>query len=225
MTINTTPRLVRTKTSAAVVDYIVEQLFDGQLQSGNRIDLDQVGVTLGVSRLPVREAMVVLERDGIVASRYHRGYYVETFDADSILDDFEIMGLLSGMAVRRLAHTKDADTIENLNGLLDELRSLDPSDTRNTAALVNQIMIIEHRAGGSRRLRAELRSRTGFIPHAFRLISDRKHADTVRSHERVLRAIIAGDGEKAAHYRLEDLRDAGKRVVRELQRRHVIGDP
>jgi DNA-binding GntR family transcriptional regulator len=225
MTVNATPRLVRTKTSAAVIDYIIEQLFDGQLQSGNRIDLDQIGDTLGVSRLPVREAMVALERDGIVTTRYHRGYYVEPFDADSILDDFEIMGLLSGIAVRRLAHTKDPDTIETLNALLDELRSLDSSDTKSSAVVVNQIMIVEHRAGGSRRLRAELRSHTGFMPHAFRLVTDRKHAETIRSHERVLRAIIAGNGEKAAHYRLEDLRDAGKRVVRELQRRHVIGDP
>jgi hypothetical protein len=41
----------------------------------------------------------------------------------------------------------------------------------------------------------------------------------------VLRAIVAGDGDKAARYRLEEFRDAGKRVGRELERRGVISRP
>ena len=57
------------------------------------------------------------------------------------------------------------------------------------------------------------------------MITDRSHDSTVKAHARVLRAIIAGDGEKAARYRLEDFRDAGKRVVRELERRGVISHP
>ena len=100
-------RLVRTKTSAAVVDYVLEELFEGRLSSGDRIDLERVCATLDVSRIPVREAMVILERDGIVSTKYHRGVYVEPFDAESIIDDFEIMGLLSGVAVRRLARQAD----------------------------------------------------------------------------------------------------------------------
>jgi hypothetical protein len=83
------------------------------------------------------------------------------------------------------------------------------------------MMITEHRAGGSRRLRAQLRSRAGFLPHAFQLI-ERTHAATVRAHSLVLEAIVAGNGEEAAHYRLEDFRDAGRSVVRELTRRGVI---
>jgi DNA-binding GntR family transcriptional regulator len=214
--------LVRTKTSAAVVDYVVEQLFEGQLRSGDRIDLDQIGEALGVSRLPVREAMVMLERDGIVSTKYHRGIFVEPFDAESILDDFEIMGLLSGVAVRRLADTHDPETIEALQRLLDELRSVDPRDAERIGEIVNDIMILEHRAGGSRRLRAELRAHSGFLPQAFRFVVDREHEITIKAHARVLRAVVAGDGDKAARYRLEDFRDAGKRVVRELTRRGVI---
>jgi DNA-binding GntR family transcriptional regulator len=64
-------RLVRTKTSAAVVSYVLEELFDGRLKSGDRIELDAVCAVLGVSRIPVREAMVMLERDGIVSTKYH----------------------------------------------------------------------------------------------------------------------------------------------------------
>src|SRR6516164_3788600 len=121
-------RAIRTKTSAAVVDYVLEQLFTGGLGSGDRIDQDQLGGALGISRLPVREALVMLERDGIVSIQYHRGVFVEPFDAESIFDDFEIMGLLSGVAVRRLASNHDTETVAVLQGLLDELRTTRPAD-------------------------------------------------------------------------------------------------
>lgn len=214
--------LVRTKTSAAVVDYVLEELFEGRLKSGDRIDLDRVCDELGISRIPVREAMVILERDGIVSTRYHRGVYVEPFDAESILDDFEILGLLSGVAVRHLAEKQSPEAIATLQHLVDELKATDPNDQKRIFELVQQIMTLEHRAGGSRRLRAELRSYTGFLPHALRISTGRSHANTVKAHARVLRAVIAGDGEKAARYRLEDIRDFGKGVVRELERRGVI---
>ena len=215
-------RVTRTKTSAAVVDYVLEQLFSGAFRSGDRIDHDQLSEALGVSRLPVREGLVILERDGIVSMKYHRGVFVEPFDAESILDDFEIMGLLSGVAVRRLAEQRDPETIAVLQRLLDDLRATRPADKGRIFDLVSQMIITEHRAGGSRRLRAQLRSHAGFLPHAFQLI-ERTHAATVRAHSLVLDAIESGDGEQAARVRLEDFRDAGRSVVRELRRRSVIG--
>jgi DNA-binding GntR family transcriptional regulator len=215
--------LLRTKTSAAVVDHIIERLFTGELRSGDRIDHDELQKALGISRLPVREALVILERDGIVSTKYHRGVFVEPFDGQSILDDFEIMGLLSGLAVQRLAEKQDVETVATLRTLLGELRVLESADTDQIYKLVSEIMTTEHRAGGSRRLRAQLRSHTGFLPHAFRYIT-RSHAATVRAHARVLDAIADRDGELAAQYRLEDFRDAGRSVVRELKHRGVIGN-
>jgi len=215
-------RVIRTKTSAAVVDYVLEQLFSGGFRSGDRIDHDQLSEALGVSRLPVREGLVILERDGIVSMKYHRGVFVEPFDAESILDDFEIMGLLSGVAVRRLAAQRDPETIAVLQALLDDLRATRPADKGRIFDLVSQMIVTEHRAGGSRRLRAQLRSHAGFLPHAFQLI-ERTHAATVRAHALVLEAIESSDGNAAAHHRLEDFRDAGRSVVRELRHRGVIG--
>lgn len=213
----------RDKTSAAIVDHVLEQIFEGRLKSGDRIDLNELCQELGVSRLPVREAIVMLERDGIVTSTYHRGVFVEPFDAKSIIDDFAIIGLLSGVAVRRMAEEQDREVIATLEGLVDELRAVPPGDLDRTVELVREILTTEHRAGGSRRLRAELRAFTGFLPMVFRIHSDRSHEEIVEAHARVVRAIAAGDGEKAARYRLDDFNDAARSVVEELERRGVLG--
>jgi DNA-binding GntR family transcriptional regulator len=205
------------------VDYVLEQIFEGRLKSGDRIDLGELCQELGVSRLPVREAVLMLERDGIVASTYHRGVFVEPFDTKSIIDDFEIIGLLSGVAVRRLAQEQDRDAIKVLEGLVDELRAAPPSDPERTVELVRKILTTEHRAGGSRRLRAELRAFTGYLPLVFRISTGRSHEEVVDAHARVVHAIAAGDGEEAARLRLDDFRDAGWHVVEELRRRGVLG--
>lgn len=215
-------RIVRTKTSSAVVDYVLEELFAGRLRSGDRIDLDEIGRALDVSRIPVREALLILERDGIVSTRYHRGVYVEPFDARSILDDFEILGHLSGIAVRQLAEEHDDETIAALEGLIEKLRQADPDDREAIFAAVREILVLEHRAGGSRRLRAELRAFQGFLPVTLRIRISRGLDSVVNAHARVVRAIAAGDGDKAAKSRLDDFRSAGRDVVRELQRQGVL---
>jgi DNA-binding GntR family transcriptional regulator len=215
-------RLVRRKTSSAVVDHVLEELFAGRLRSGDRIDLDEIGRVLDVSRIPVREAVLILERDGIVSTRYHRGVYVEPFDAQAILDDFEILGHLSGIAVAQLAAKHDDETIAALQRLIDELRAADPDDRDQIFGVVRDILVLEHRAGGSRRLRAELRAFTGFLPVTLRIRIRRDLDAVVTAHARVVRAVAAGDGEKAAKLRVDDFRAAGHDVVRELQRQGVL---
>jgi DNA-binding GntR family transcriptional regulator len=218
-------RIKRNKTSDAVIDYLLESLFEGRVRSGDRIDIDEVSETLGISRSPVREALVILERDGIVATRYHRGVYVEPFDAQSIVDDFEVYGVLSSIAVARLAERKDPGLIAELERLLDELKAT-PADQRDRVTeLVQEIMRVQHRAGGSRRLRVELRTFAGLLPWVFRATGGRSHDRVVREQARVIRAIAAGDADRAARYRVEDVTAAGRDVARELARRGVFDEP
>lgn len=157
------------KASNAVVDYLMEEIFEGRLRSGQRVDLVEVGETLGLSRSPVREGLVMLERDGIVSIRHHRGVFVEPFDAESVMDDFEVMGLLSGVAVARLAARRDPAVVAELERLVEELRSAGSID--RIGEIVPEILRTQHRAGGSRRLRAELRAFAGFLPWVFRVES------------------------------------------------------
>jgi DNA-binding GntR family transcriptional regulator len=216
--------LKRSKTSEAVIEYLLQALFEGRLRSGDRVDIDEVSETLGVSRSPVREALTILERDGIVTTVFHRGVYVEPFDTDSILDDFEIYGILSSVAVARLARRKDPEVIAELQVLLGELEATAPDQPERVVELVQEIMRIEHRTGGSRRLRAELRSFASFLPWIFRVAGGRSHDKVVREQGRVIRAIAAGDAEKAARYRADDVMAAGRDIVRELVRQGVFDE-
>ena len=100
----TVTTLKRAKTSQAVVDHVQREIFEGRLRPGDRIDVDGVATALGVSPTPVREALALLERDGVISkSRVRRAAYIEHFDAHTLLADFHVLGMLSGVAVAHVA--------------------------------------------------------------------------------------------------------------------------
>ena len=214
----------RGKTSEAVVAYLLEGLYEGWLRSGDRVDIDQIAGDLGISRSPVREALVILERDGIMATRYHQGVYVEQFTADSIIDNFEIYGTLSGLACARLARSADPGVVAEMRQLLGDLRATPSDQPDRLAAGVQEIVRFQHRAGGSPRLRAELRSFAGFGPWVFRVAGGRNVDRAVEGQSLVVDAIEAGDPEEAARRRVADFTEAGREVAAELTRRGIFNE-
>src|ERR1700680_1889411 len=78
--------------------YIRQMIFEGELRPGERLPQDVIAKTLGISRIPVREAIVALEREGWLTTRFHHGAFVNTFDEDTIRDHYDLFGLIYGLA-------------------------------------------------------------------------------------------------------------------------------
>ena len=208
----------RTRISEEVVRYFLDALFEGKYRSGDRIDLDELAEELGVSRSPVREALVLLERDGIVATQYHRGVFVDQFDANWIVDFFEVYGHLSALAVARLANDRGPQVIARLRQSLRELRSIPDDRNDLVEVLVRDILKTEHEEGAPPYLRAQLRSFSGFVQAA----SGRNRQRMIRGQASVINAIAKGDAERAARARIEDFVATGEDVAAELVRRGVF---
>lgn len=71
------PKKYGVKEKDQVVAHILNLLLTGKLRSGDRVDRNEIAHGLGVSRVPIQEALVQLEHDGIVSTRYHRGAFIE----------------------------------------------------------------------------------------------------------------------------------------------------
>lgn len=214
--------LRRAKTSRAVVEYVQREIFEGRLRPGDRIDVELISENLGVSPTPVREALVLLERDGVISTRLHRAALVEHFDARTLRADFHVLGLLSGVAAARVARDRDPSVVAELQRLLQELEETPADAHTRRHDLVTEMLRIEHRAGGTPRLRAELRGLSGFLEWAARMSDQRSHGDIVRAHAEVIDAIVAGEERRASQCRLADARAAAEEVIRDLVRRGVL---
>lgn len=214
-------RLVRVKTSATVAQHVIDLLFAGELRAGDRIDIDGLAASLGISRAPVREALVTLEHDGLVEVRYHRGAFVADFDAAAIAESFELYGMLSAHTSRRAAERRDPAMLAELDAAVAAIDAA--TDVVQFEERAREFRRVLNTAVAGPRLRALLRSFGGLVPVASRL----SIPGTLEEERRLLRAehvaIRRGDGDAAAAAAAEHLRLLGELAIRTLRDRGVIG--
>jgi DNA-binding GntR family transcriptional regulator len=212
--------LVRAKTSEAVADHILGLLFDGTLRSGDRIDVDGIARTLGVSRVPVREGLMQLERDGLVELPHYRGAFVAAFNADTVLEAFELYGLLSALTNRRVASHNDTAVLETLAKLDDALAGCEDVDQFERLAREFRRVINVSVAGNH--LRALLRTFGGLVPAAARFsIEDDLRTERAALHTEY-EALERGDPDAAEAAALDHIRLTARNAVDALRRRGVF---
>lgn len=79
-----------------VYDHMRSAIISGEYKPSTRLVIDQLAIDLGVSQIPIREAMRVLESEGFVTIEPHAGATVTPLDADLI---FEVFGLLASTEI------------------------------------------------------------------------------------------------------------------------------
>jgi DNA-binding GntR family transcriptional regulator len=92
--------LGRKTTQELVREVLREAILSGRLREGAHLVQDRIAAQLGVSRIPVREALLQLEADGFVRIEAHRGASVIYHSPEDIEELCEIRGVLLSAAVR-----------------------------------------------------------------------------------------------------------------------------
>jgi DNA-binding GntR family transcriptional regulator len=97
--------------SAFAYEQIRERIADGRLQPGSRLRLRELGEELGLSEMPVREALRMLQRDGMVEIQDHRGATVTEIPLDVVLEHVSTRMWLEALAVELTAPSLDPDDL------------------------------------------------------------------------------------------------------------------
>lgn len=99
-------------------------ILSGALQSGQPLRQEEIARRLGISRLPVREALNRLEIEGLVELKPRRGFFVATLDVEEIEDIFEMRSLLeahAGLLGTRKRTSADVEAVERELELLEHV--------------------------------------------------------------------------------------------------------
>jgi GntR family transcriptional regulator, vanillate catabolism transcriptional regulator len=100
-------------------------ILSGSLRPGERISELQAVETTGVSRTPVRMALVRLEEEGLLEAIPSGGFMVKAFSERDILDSIELRGTLEGLAARfsaeRGVSARELEPLRECLGQIDEL--------------------------------------------------------------------------------------------------------
>ena len=115
-----------------VTDYLKERLARGELKPGEEINLTSVCETLGVSRSPVREAMIQLVKEGFVEAAERRRFRIKKLMSREIHDLYEAGGFLEGEVIVQACDKITEDDLDSLDRLLRDVEAA--LDARNPAA-------------------------------------------------------------------------------------------
>jgi DNA-binding GntR family transcriptional regulator len=114
-------------TQEAVLAELRRRIGSGELRPGEKIVAEQVGAELGVSRVPVREALKILEGEGQVVYRPHRGYHVAELSLADLRELYRMRELLEAEAIRSAV---PALGDEELDRLASHLADVDAAGAR-----------------------------------------------------------------------------------------------
>lgn len=118
-----------------------EQLEDdivmGRYRPGERLDEVSLARRFGVSRTPIREAIIQLAETGLLEMRPHRGAYVAMVGPREMVEIFEVMAELEGMCGRLAARRIEADEIDRLRALHQECAAAVAENDPDTYYAVN----------------------------------------------------------------------------------------
>ena len=214
--------LLRPTSTQQVADYIRRQIFEGKLRVGERVPQDEIAAELGVSRVPVREAVIALDREGWVMIQPHRGAFVVGLDENSTRDHYELLGRVYGYGAHRTAERATPEQIAALAATARKLQAAtDPHEfTQLNMEFLRRLVGM----AASRRVSATVRlMAVSIVPGDFFA----EVPDAIRIHKRHLRVIVkalkAGDGETAEREIISMLRQESDLVVALLTERGVIG--
>ncbi len=99
------------------------QIASGKLKPGQQVIQDSLAASLGVSRVPLREALKVLEGEGQVTYHPHRGYFVADLSVADLVEVYRIRSILEDEALRVGVPLLTDDDIEYLEDILVDVEA------------------------------------------------------------------------------------------------------
>jgi DNA-binding GntR family transcriptional regulator len=176
-----------------------------------RVPQDAIAQDLGVSRIPVREALIVLEREGWVTIEMHRGAFINALDKRAVHDHYELFGLIYGFAAKRALARGSKDLPDALAEIqADFAAATDPEDQRELSIAFHGAIL---RASESPRIIVVLRAMSALVPgNFFELVPGAVDVEK-RGLAAIVRAMRANDGDKASAEYGKMMRQIGNRVT------------
>ncbi|WP_436644483.1 GntR family transcriptional regulator [Microbaculum sp. FT89] len=183
-----------------VVDAIVEATATGVFLPGDRVVEAEVARSLNVSRVPVREALRILESQGIVVNERYRGMRLMDVSVDRLEKILKVRTALETLAVQEVLEAKQTDPgiLAPLEEIVDKLHeAVRKGDSYGVASLDTEFHRTLCRLSGNDVLLRMWEPLSRQLTIIFGLSTLQKDLDVIaREHDELLAGLQAGDNEQ-----------------------------
>jgi DNA-binding GntR family transcriptional regulator len=204
-----------------VQDAILAEIASGKLRPGERIIQEQIAQELGVSRQPVQQALLLLHNLGVLRDAPGRGLQVAPLDLAHVRNMYDVRAVIEGLAFRKAAERNAARAASDGPAFIDEgraavaagdMRRMIEADMAFHAFIYslceNPLVApaMETHWTNTQRVMGEV------------LMRDERPRDIWEQHDRLLQAVIAGDGRKAERLARQHIEQAADFMIERLER-------
>ena len=210
-------RLGGTDLPSQINSLLEEAIVSGALVPGQRLRAEVLAEHYGVSRIPVREALRSLEAAGWVKIRPRYGVYVAERSEQELRDLFDVRAVLEGHVARRAAERRTDDDLQILGRAVQASRqAAERGDASALPGLSGQFYAGLRAATHNDVLQAAADGLAKRARFYFATVSEDLGRDWVETHEHLLDAVRAHDGDLAERISREHIEETGHAVERLL---------
>jgi DNA-binding GntR family transcriptional regulator len=177
-----------------------QEIVAAQLPPGYVLREAELSARFGVSKTPLREAFVRLEKDGFVQIAPYRSAVVAGYSRQDLREIYEVRELLEGSCAREAAVNIGTEDLAALSRVVREsTAALEAGDTERLAALLDEFDVVLYAQSKNSRITAMLNNIRDHVTRIGRLtvaIPGRMQT-SVREHQGIYEAIVQRDGTRA----------------------------
>ncbi|NWG45493.1 MAG: GntR family transcriptional regulator [Alphaproteobacteria bacterium] len=204
-----------------VAQRLSQQILRGEYPPGTRLPEPELAIRFGVSRGPIREALFLLEREGMIENRPRRGAIVPQADPSEIANLYNLRAVLCGYACRLAAPAMNSDRMAKCRQGLEQLRAMadDPSKTSLDFLEVRTAIagVIMHASGNPVLVNELERLNRRALMHFAMFNRLKRRRESIEDWERLLDALGRQDGEEAEKIAISQVHAARDEMLRQVK--------
>jgi DNA-binding GntR family transcriptional regulator len=196
-----------------LVKIIQEAILSKEYIPGQRIREEEISERIGVSRTPIREAFVVLEQEGLVEIKPHRGAFVASFTRDRIVDLLLIEAVMEGLAASLAARNTTGEQLDEMEKLLENAKSVlsvnfDPEEFYKYDRKFHHSLVL---CSGSPTIIRVIEKQLSqiYLCRYYTITAPNRFNHSMNEHQEILKCIKKGDpvlAERAARNHMESVK-------------------
>ncbi|MDE6530201.1 MAG: GntR family transcriptional regulator [Lachnospiraceae bacterium] len=173
----------------------------GELEPGERLREIQLAERMGVSRTPIREAIRMLELEGLVVMKPRCGAEVSQITAKGLKDVLEVRTALEELAIKLACDRITREQLERLKTTMEEFEKAIHSkkEVKIAEADVRFHDIIVEASGNDRLMQMTSNLSEQFYRYRYEYVKDAgRHEELIEEHRNMVESIVRKDKQKAA---------------------------
>jgi DNA-binding GntR family transcriptional regulator len=200
----------------AIYDMLRKEILQARIKPGEKIVVSDLSKKIGVSEIPIREAVKKLESEGFLTVMPHVGITVSKLDPDEVVEFYLIRIELESLASRLATPHISQEDIEYLTKKNQEMKSALQRNDPEMLATLNKQFHLKIYAAAKRphlyKLIADLWDKVSWIRSVF-FLAPQIALDSLREHAEIIEAIRKKDGELVGKLMREQKRHSLKAIA------------